>query len=93
MPSPIALDGRTLEGGGQLVRIALGLSALTKLPISITNIRGNRPGGGGLKAQHLTSVQWLAQASGAKVKGMGLKSKNLVFEPGKHVRKSNFSPF
>jgi RNA 3'-terminal phosphate cyclase (ATP) len=46
---PIDLDGRTGEGGGQLVRLAVGLSALTTRPIKITNVRGNRPGarGGG----------------------------------------------
>lgn len=47
---PILLDGRTGEGGGQLVRLAVGLSALTTRPIKITNVRGNRPGdrGGGM---------------------------------------------
>jgi RNA 3'-terminal phosphate cyclase len=43
---PIVLDGRTGEGGGQLVRLAIGLAALVGQPIRITNIRGNRPKGG-----------------------------------------------
>lgn len=87
MPSPLHLEGTTLEGGGQLLRIALGLSSLTKTPIRITNIRGKRSGGGGLKAQHLTAVLWLGKASNAKVKGVGLKSKEITFIPStKEVR-------
>ncbi|KAF3035816.1 hypothetical protein E8E12_005505 [Didymella heteroderae] len=78
---PIHLGGNTLEGGGQLLRIALGLSSLTKKPVCITNIRGNRPGGGGLKAQHLTSMLWLGQASNARISGAGLKSKEITFTP------------
>jgi RNA 3'-terminal phosphate cyclase (ATP) len=81
MPGLIHLEGTTLEGGGQLLRLATCLSALTTTPIRITSIRGKRSGGGGLKAQHLTSVQWLSEASNAKVKGMGLKSKDLTFKP------------
>ncbi|KAK8219655.1 hypothetical protein M8818_000629 [Zalaria obscura] len=75
------LDGRKLEGGGQLLRISLCLSALTGTPVKIVHIRGNRSGGGGLKAQHLACVKWLAAACGAEVEGAELKSKTLVFKP------------
>jgi RNA 3'-terminal phosphate cyclase (ATP) len=81
IPSPIRLEGTTLEGGGQLLRIAVGLSSLTKKPINITNIRGKRAGGGGLKAQHLTSVQWLGQACNARISGAELNSKEITFTP------------
>lgn len=41
-PKLIKLDGRTGEGGGQLVRVAVALAALTGTPIQIDNVRGNR---------------------------------------------------
>lgn len=44
---PIELDGRTGEGGGQLVRISVALAAVTSQPIRITHIRGNRSGRSG----------------------------------------------
>jgi RNA 3'-terminal phosphate cyclase (ATP) len=80
-PAAIHLEGTTLEGGGQLLRVAVGLASLTKKAINITNIRGKRSGGGGLKTQHLTSVLWLGQACSARLSGVGLKSKELTFKP------------
>lgn len=81
-PRPaLHLAGTTLEGGGQLLRLALCLSSLTKIPINITDIRGKRHGGGGLKAQHLTCLQWLGQACNARISGVGLKSKEVTFTP------------
>lgn len=43
----VELDGAQGEGGGQLVRVAIGLAALTSQPVKITNVRGNRAGGRG----------------------------------------------
>ncbi|RMZ83108.1 hypothetical protein DV738_g1279, partial [Chaetothyriales sp. CBS 135597] len=38
----ISLNGATLEGGGQLVRVAVALSAITSTPVHLYNIRANR---------------------------------------------------
>ena len=38
----VELDGRVGEGGGQLVRVAVALSAITGTPIRIHHVRANR---------------------------------------------------
>lgn len=78
----VEIDGRTLEGGGQLLRISLCTSALTGTPVRIKHVRGNRPGGGGLRPQHLACVRWLAHACNAHVEGAEKSSKILTFVPG-----------
>jgi RNA 3'-terminal phosphate cyclase (ATP) len=49
----LELDGST--GGGQLLRTALSLSAVTGDPFEMTGVRGDRPDPG-LKPQHLAAV-------------------------------------
>jgi len=77
----VIIDGRYGEGGGQILRTALTLSALFKVPVHINHIRGNRKKPG-LKPQHLTAVNALTTITGARVEGAEVDSRELVFEPG-----------
>ncbi len=78
----IRIDGSAGEGGGQILRTALSLSAVTGKPFSLANIRAGR-GNPGLQRQHLASVRAVAEVCGAKADGAGIGSSRLVFEPGK----------
>ncbi len=78
----IKLDGAYGEGGGQIVRTALGLSTLTGIPFEVDNIRKGRCDSG-LKSQHVKCVEALIQFSGAKAEGASLGSTKMVFYPGK----------
>ena len=87
MTTPILLDGTTLEGGGQLFRLALSLSAITREPVHITDIRGKRAArsrnseAGGIKPAHYAGAAWLAKATQANAQGLEVKSKELFFSP------------
>jgi RNA 3'-terminal phosphate cyclase (ATP) len=76
----IEIDGKYGEGGGQIVRTSLALSSILEVPVSITDIRGNRKNPG-LKPQHVTCVNALAKITGAEVHGAKLESAELVFKP------------
>ncbi len=76
----IKIDGSFGEGGGQILRTALSLSAITKKPFEIFNIRANRkiPG---LSHQHLQAVNATAQICNAETIGNQLRSTDLKFYP------------
>jgi len=84
----IVLDGRDGEGGGQILRTALGVSMLTGLAFRIDHIRANRRKPG-LMRQHLTAVRAAAEICGAEMEGAHLNSRQLVFRPNK-VRGGNY---
>jgi len=75
----IELDGS--DGGGQVVRSALSLSALADEPVRIENVRGARDDPG-LKNQHLAAVELAAAICDADVEGAELDAETLTFDPG-----------
>ncbi|MFB6292277.1 MAG: RNA 3'-terminal phosphate cyclase [Candidatus Nanohaloarchaea archaeon] len=75
----INIDGA--KGGGQMLRTALSLSAITGRGFSMENIRGSRSSPG-LKNQHLEAVRSVARLCDAEVEGDEEGSRELVFEPG-----------
>ncbi len=76
----LTIDGSEGEGGGQVLRTALSLSAITGTPFALEKIRAKRRRPG-LQRQHLTCVKAAAKITGAKVAGADLGSAKIVFEP------------
>lgn len=76
----INIDGSYGEGGGQIIRTAVALSAVTGTEVTISNIRSNRPKSG-LKAQHMTAISTAADMTGARVSGLKPGSTDLTFSP------------
>ncbi len=76
------IDGSYGEGGGQILRTAVALSAVTGKPVEIINIRKARPKPG-LAAQHVKAVESLASICEAEVAGCELHSTSLTSKPGK----------
>jgi RNA 3'-phosphate cyclase len=77
----IELSGDIHEGGGQILRTALALSARTGQAFRLVRIRAGRSRPG-LQAQHLAAVHLAAQLCGAKLSGHCLHSTELTFQPG-----------
>ena len=77
----LTIDGSRGEGGGQILRTALGLSLVTAKPFRIEKIRAGRPKPG-LMRQHWTAVQAAARVGQASIEGAEIGSMELTFVPG-----------
>ncbi|MFP9192931.1 RNA 3'-terminal phosphate cyclase [Natronosalvus vescus] len=73
------LDGS--DAGGQFLRRALTLSALTGEPVRLESVRGNRPDPG-LATQHLAVLETMATICDADVSGAELEAETVTFDPG-----------
>jgi RNA 3'-terminal phosphate cyclase (ATP) len=73
------IDGT--DGGGQVVRTAVSLSAITGEAVRIENVRDGRPTPG-MRPQHLAAVQAVSALCNGRLEGHEPESETLVFEPG-----------
>jgi RNA 3'-terminal phosphate cyclase (ATP) len=79
--SLVPIDGAQGEGGGQILRTALTLAAVTGRGFQMTRIRAGRSRPG-LRPQHVAAVRAVSLACQARVGGAFEGSPDLRFEPG-----------
>jgi RNA 3'-terminal phosphate cyclase (ATP) len=77
----IEVDGAHGEGGGQLVRMAVALSALTSKRVRVARIRSGRPIPG-LAAQHVTALRAVAELCAGELENAEVGSSTVEFRPG-----------
>jgi len=80
----IEIDGEYGSGGGQVLRTAVGLSALTGKPCRVTNVRAKRSNPG-LREQHLQAIRAVAAFCNGTVRGATIGSPQIEFRPGDAV--------
>ncbi|KAF2679864.1 EPT/RTPC-like protein [Lentithecium fluviatile CBS 122367] len=78
---PVTLFGTQYEGGGGLIRDSLSFAALLNKRLTITSIRANRPGKGGLRIEHTVAICTMAYLTGALVEGNKTASHQITFKP------------
>lgn len=86
----LVIDGSQGEGGGQVLRTSLSLSALTGRPFRIENIRAKRSRPG-LRPQHLAAVRAVADICEAQLDGDHIAAKTVVFLPGGLPKSGDYS--
>ncbi|HCU54277.1 MAG TPA: RNA 3'-terminal phosphate cyclase [Gammaproteobacteria bacterium] len=74
------IDGAHGEGGGQLVRMACALAAITGTPVRLANVRARRDPSG-LAPQHLAAVRAVTELCGAETDGLALRATEFVLRP------------
>lgn len=76
----LEIDGAWGEGGGQLIRTAVALAAITRTPIRVRNARAaRRPPG--LAPQHLAAVRAVAALCNAVTRDVELRATSFEFAP------------
>jgi len=77
---PVKIDGSHGEGGGQILRTAISLAAITCKPVEVTNIRAKRPNPG-LRPQHMTGIKIIANLFRADVENLHVGAEWVRFVP------------
>ena len=89
MTDTVLLDGSYGEGGGQMVRTALSLSALTGRPLRMENVRLRRSKPG-LRPHHLAALRAMARICDARLSGDEVGSRSFTFEPSAPPRAGEY---
>jgi RNA 3'-terminal phosphate cyclase (ATP) len=86
----IVLDGSAGEGGGQILRTALSLSAITGRAFTVERIRANRlkPG---LRPQHREAARAMAELCDAEVEGIEVGSSAAAFRPRRRAAPGRYA--
>ena len=79
-PDLVKIDGSQGEGGGQILRTAISLSAITGKPLEVTNIRANRANPG-LRPQHMAGIRIIADLFHARAENLKVGSEWIRFSP------------
>jgi RNA 3'-terminal phosphate cyclase (ATP) len=87
---PIVFDGSAGEGGGQILRTALALSAITGRPFTVTRVRANRPKPG-LRPQHREAARAMAALVDAELSGDEVGSSRVEFRPRRRASAGDLS--
>ncbi|PIK44878.1 putative RNA 3'-terminal phosphate cyclase-like [Apostichopus japonicus] len=77
---PLVIDGSVLEGGGQILRMSTAFSCLTAQPITVNKIRLGRSKPG-LRPQHLTGFQMMAEICKGEIRGDAVGSTEITLTP------------
>nr|AIE98696.1 RNA 3'-terminal-phosphate cyclase (rtcA, RTCD1) [uncultured marine thaumarchaeote KM3_06_C02] len=83
----IIIDGSEGEGGGQILRTSITLSAILQKPVEIINIRSKR-NNPGLRPQHVASIKAASSICNAEVDNLAIGSHSIRFKPGRVQSKS-----
>ncbi|MEA3399316.1 MAG: RNA 3'-terminal phosphate cyclase [Patescibacteria group bacterium] len=86
MNKAVLIDGSRHSGSGTLLRSALILSSVTKIPFEMINCISNREKKG-LGKSHIKTIELFQQSTDAEVKGLGLGSQIISFNPKKTFSK------
>ncbi len=76
------IDGSYGEGGGQILRTSVALSAITGEEVEIVNIRAGRKNPG-LRNQHLWGIKLVGMMCRARIEGLKVGSMRVKFIPSK----------
>jgi RNA 3'-terminal phosphate cyclase (ATP) len=79
-PRLVRIDGSQGEGGGQILRTAIALSAITGKPVEVINIRANRVNPG-LRPQHIAGIKIIAELFHGKFENLKVGAEWIRFSP------------